>query len=363
MGISSRMVSDQPSLACRSRWHRTAPAYSGEELEDYLSSFALSPSVLVPCSDHWVRALSEAQQGVRERFPSSIPSPDVLRFLLDKGLFAELLQAESIPHPRTVLVGGQDPTGEYDTSDQFFIKPRDSQAFHGRYGVKAFWPDSQDDLKRRLEMVRRDGLEVVLQEYVPGPPSNHYFVDGFVDSSSMVRAIFVRQRLRMYRPRFGNSTYMVSVFPKEAGSAVEVTKLLMEKLRYRGVFSAEFKRDDRDGVFKLLEVNARPWWFVEFAADCGVNVIAMAYRDALGTAVEGVMEYRLGQRLIHPYYDLFACRSQASNMAGALATFLRSVPGARQPVFRWDDPLPGLASAAELTKGFVSRRVQGVFRK
>ena len=54
---------------------------------------------------------------------------------------------------------------------------------------------------------------------------------------------------------------------------------------YRGIFSAEFKRDPRDGLFKLLEVNARPWWFVDFAVRCGVDVCRMAYDDALGREV------------------------------------------------------------------------------
>jgi len=49
------------------------------------------------------------------------------------------------------------------------------------------------------------------------------------------------------------------------------------------VFSAEFKFDERDGLFKILEVNARPWWYVDFAARCGVDVCRMAYRDALAT--------------------------------------------------------------------------------
>ena len=78
-------------------------------------------------------------------------------------------------------------------------------------------------------------------------------------------------------------------------------------LEYRGTFSAEFKRDERDGVWKLLEVNCRQWWYVGFAASCGVNVTRMTYRDALGLPVGPVDRYRIGVRCVHPYYDWQAC--------------------------------------------------------
>ena len=36
--------------------------------------------------------------------------------------------------------------------------------------------------------------------------------------------------------------------------------------------------------FKILEINARPWWYVELASRCGVDVCTMSYRDAFGSA-------------------------------------------------------------------------------
>ena len=75
------------------------------------------------------------------------------------------------------------------------------------------------------------------------------------------------------------------------------------------MFSAEFKLDPRDGRFKLLEVNTRPWWYVDFAARCGVDVCTMAYRDALGEGVDTVESYRTGVVCVYPYMDLSACQA------------------------------------------------------
>ena len=92
-----------------------------------------------------------------------------------------------------------------------FLKPRDSQAFRRRYGVKALrFRTPSEAIALALE-ARQTGLELMLQQYIPGPPTRHYMVEGFVDRTGRICARFVRQRLRMFPPDFGDSTYMVSV--------------------------------------------------------------------------------------------------------------------------------------------------------
>jgi predicted ATP-grasp superfamily ATP-dependent carboligase len=182
---------------------------------------------------------------------------------------------------------------------------------------------------------------MMLQEYIPGPPTNHYFVDGFVDGAGVVRARFVRQRLRMYPPDFGNSTLMVSVPPEQAADALRTLDTLLADLQYRGIFSAEFKRDARDGRFNLIEVNARPWWYVEYAARCGVDVCAMAVQDALGRPVTSIERYTLGRRCAYPSYDWSAVRAEHLGISTAMRDWI----GAVQPVFKWSDPRPSLHEA------------------
>ena len=153
-----------------------------------------------------------------------------------------------------------------------FLKPRDSHAFFRRYKVKACRVESREDAIEQFRKKNSDGFKVLLQEYIPGPTSNHYFLDGFVDRNGQVDAMFARRRLRMYPDDFGNSSYMRSVACSEISQAVDDLKRLLSAISYRGIFSAEFKYDDRDGKYKILEINARPWWYVEFAAICGVDV-------------------------------------------------------------------------------------------
>lgn len=359
-GTPAWVVGDGGPLARRSRWARRAPPSAGgldpeRDLAGYLAGLPFERAVVLPCSDTWVLRVARAAARIAPRFLSSVSSPDTLERLIDKWHLAEELTALGLPHPRTVVLdGGVDARVSDEILAGSFLKPRDSSRFFARFGVKAFRLSSREDLRQALARVAGTGLEVQLQEYVPGPPSNHYFVDGFVDRTGRVAGVLVRRRLRMYPRDFGNSTYFESVPVADAAPAVETVTRLLRHLRYRGVFSAEFKRDSRDGVFRLIEVNVRPWWYVEFAGRCGMDVCALAVRDALGEMLPP-QPYATGRRCVYPYYDFFACREEMRAGQLSAGAWLRSWLTAEQPVFRWSDPWPAVSAASEILGGRLRR--------
>ncbi len=342
-------VTRDDRLLRRSRWFRPLPGQPGQpepdRLTDWLEDLDLDRAVLLPCSDEWALTCAQVAHGPGDRFAASLPPHDRLRRLIDKAELLSLLEELDVPRPWTRALDG---ANELDAipwdrlAGNAFLKPRDSQHFMARFGVKAVRVRSGRDARELLQELGCSGMGFVLQEYVPGDASNHYFIDGFRDIHGDVRALFVRRRLRMHPPDFGNSSFMRSVAPEEAAGAVASLERILAGVGHRGIFSAEFKRDPRDGEFKLLEVNARAWWFVEFAAQCGVDVCRSAYLDALGEPVPEVVDYPLGRRCVHPYHDYFACRELRQRGELSLGGWLTSWIGARQPVFQWMDPWPGV---------------------
>lgn len=352
-GVDVLAVPDADMPARRSRWYRAGPGVltglRPETLAQVLRS--LPPrTVLFPCSDQWALAIAALPAEVSAQYPASIAPLDALELLIDKTRFRAALERLRLPHPATrTLTSITDLDSVPDPLLlSSFLKPAHSQEFFGRFGVKAFPIGGREEARRRLAMALEGGFEMMLQEYIPGPPSNHYYVEGFVDRAGAMRALFARRRLRMSPPDFGNSTLMISVPLAEVGDAPATLKSLFADIRYRGIFSAEFKRDERNGVFNLIEVNARPWWYVEFASRCGVNVCELALRDALGEPVETISSYDVGVRCVFPYHDLDAIRADLSSGREGLVGWARSWIGPYQPVFRWSDPAPALGEIATL---------------
>ena len=359
-GIDVMALPDSPGPARKSRFFRPAPPSMARvtpaELPEALKKLPVF-TVLMPCSDAWVKAVAQLDAEVRTEYPASVPPVEAVDTVVDKNRFRRTLTLLDLPHPTTrALTSVDDLAGvPDDLLQRSFLKPVGSQEFFARFGVKAFRISDRADGTKRLAACIEGGLEMMLQEYIPGPPTSHYFIDGFIDRSGVTRARFARQRLRMSPPDFGNSTLMKSVPLHAVGDAVRTLDALFAHLRYRGIFSAEFKRDERDGRFNLIEVNARPWWYVEFAARCGVNVCELAVRDALGRDVPTVTGYALGKRCVFPYYDLDAVRAERASGRVNLLGWARSWLGPYQPVFRWTDPRPAVSEVVRLLRQRAAR--------
>ncbi len=361
-GIPAYVLTEPDSLARHSRWFKSFPSHqlahdAYDELPAVLRDLPLETAVLVPCSDHWVAAVAALDEEVRERFPAVCPPAEVIDLFIDKGGFARLLEQLDIPHPRTFDL--EQPGSLAQVPDEVFeagfLKPRDSMAFVDAFCVKAFDFKGRADAEALLQRAEEAGQKMLLQEYIPGGSDQHYFVDGYVDRHGKLIVSFARRRYRIFPPRFGNSTAVESVPLEEAREAVDAMEKLAAQAGLRGIFSAEFKRDARDQHFKLIEVNARPWWYIEFAATCGADVCEPAYRETLGQPLPVQQPYKVGVRLICPYQDWRAWKELAPGTT-SLRELLAFWAGATQARWRPDDPLPALFSLSRDSRGWLSRR-------
>jgi len=358
VGIEAFTVTSPAQTVRHSRWYKPIPGHEGllpEEIDRWLPDIPVGRAVVLPCSDNTVWQCSLMAEAVKSRIAMAVPTAAAIETLIDKARFATVLDRLQIPHPRTWLLDdGYVPDSVPDAAfESAFLKPADSQSFIGQYGIKAEKVSSRQKSAARLAEYNRNGFSMVLQEYVPGPAHCHFFVDGFVNRHHEAKAIFARRRLRMNPPDFGNSSCMVSLPLCEVQGAVDSTRKLLRDIDYRGIFSAEFKLDERDGEYKVLEVNARPWWFVEFPARCGINVCEMAYLDALGEEVEEVCEYRLGASMVYTRHDYFACRDSMKRKEMSIVAWAYAWLRAWRPIFAWDDPWPAFVG----TFRFLSRRL------
>ena len=371
-GIPVTVASAAIGYARRSRWSHPLPKPIPESPDPMALAAALrelpfESAVLLACTDIWSAAVAGLPADIAERFPASISSPETQAVLVDKARFAEALRRFDVPHPHTLAIRSVEDLEALPDScfDRAFLKPCNSQSFSAKYRVKALPCTDRKSAALVYEEVAQDGLDLLLQEYLPGPPDCHYFIDGFVDRSGSILAVFGRRRIRMNPPDFGNSTCTISVPIEEVGPAIASLERLLQGLRVRGIFSAEFKRDPTDGIFKMLEMNARPWWYIGFAEACGMNMPLLSYQDALRLPMEAVPDYRTGVRCVFVQRDWGAC--QALRKAGriGLRECIRDWIWSEKPIAAWDDPMPAFWDAAILLWGALDKALprEGVFRK
>lgn len=352
-GIPAYVACPPDDLVTHSRWYRPVPGAVawdgtlGAEAPDLLRAIPLDAAVLIPGRDDaalWLADLPHGDLATRFRVSSS-PRPS-LEILQDKARFGEFLGTTSMPHPRTFTIANAADIEAipFEQLDRVFIKPADSQRFSLATGTKGIWATSRAEFQAIWSALDRQGFKVIAQEYVPGLASDHYFLDGFRDGSGVLKGLFARRRKRIYPADFGNSSYCESVPLAHLGAAAGQLGELLADLSYRGIFSAEFKRDARSGQLRLLEINTRAWWYVEFAARCGINVCRMAYEDAQDLPVaKGAQTYPVGAGCVHLDADIKAVFGRGNRRTESLSRTLSKWSRAQCLVFRSDDPWPAFS--------------------
>ena len=356
-GIDSYVACPKGDHVTASRWYRPTPGVLwdgtlGTAGHEALERMPLERAVLIAGADDaalWMSELPDAL--LASKFAVSTASLATQSLLQDKSQFAQFLSGTRMPYPRTFYLESTDDVAAvpFDELDRVFLKPINSQQFSDVVGVKGVWVTSRAELLARWQSLHAKGFKLMAQEYVPGTAADHYFIDGFRDRHGALTGLFARRRYRISPPDFGNSSYCQSIALIDVGEALQNLDVLLAALDYRGIFSAEFKRDKRDGAFRILEINSRAWTYVEFAARCGVNVCEMAWHDALDRQVQAASShYVIGAGCVDFYRDFGTLWAQRRAMPLNWRGVIRQWAHAHYHSFRLDDPQPALRFAAEV---------------
>jgi predicted ATP-grasp superfamily ATP-dependent carboligase len=122
----------------------------------------------------------------------------------------------------------------------------------------------------------------------------------------------------------------------------ELAERFLNAIGYQGLVEIEFKRDPRDGQFKLLDVNTRIWGFHTLGLAAGVDFPWLQYTAAIGgplsahPAESAIGWLRSLTDLPTVAFDLIAGRL---NVGEYLCSLRRTKIEA---TFSVDDALPGL---------------------
>jgi D-aspartate ligase len=360
-GITTYVADDTTNVIVRSRWYRPADRTLQETadsgvLAKYLRSLALPRAVLIACSDQWALAVSGLPDDLRERFPASIAPRAAVEQFVDKDRFRELVDRLDIARPRTRPI--REPADLAAASDEElargFLKPTESQLHNRRFKTKGFFIESREHAVDLVEQGRRAGITFMLQEWVPGDSSATFILDGFVDGQGEIRALHARRRIRMEPPRLANTCCDVTIPLDDVAACLPAVRTLLEATAYRGIFMIEFKFDERDGLFKIIELNARPFWLVGHVERAGVDLPWSSYLDAQGLPVPTPPPYQVGRYGMYEILDAAAIGRALASRRRPDGPVLKPWLFGDKALFWWSDPMPALGGLG----GLMTRRVR-----
>jgi predicted ATP-grasp superfamily ATP-dependent carboligase len=248
--------------------------------------------VILPVTDVSTLLVTEH----RGRFEPNCRVPfapvEVIARAADKVDVIDTARRLSIPVPKTVTVPTPDTAVPLDVTYPVVVKPHRS-----RHRVNGGWLSSTvtyADSPQQLaaEIAARADVEfpLALQEKIPGPGLGIFMC---YDRGALV-GLFCHRRLREKPPSGGVSVLCESV--SMCPEAREYADRLLRELGWQGVAMVEFKRDERDGVPKLMEINGRFWGSLQLAIDAGVDFPNILLNTLRSDAPQAPQPYRSGVR-------------------------------------------------------------------
>jgi D-aspartate ligase len=151
---------------------------------------------------------------------------------------------------------------------------------------------------------------------------------------------FAANRRRQHPPEFGHATtFAVAVDIPELRDQAE---RLLREIGFYGLAEVEFMRDEREGVYKFIEINGRIWGWHTLANAAGVDILPLLYADLTGRDVRPGPA-RAGAKWVRLMTDLPTCAKEILSGRMTFGDYLHSMSGPKEfAVLTAKDPLPFL---------------------
>jgi D-aspartate ligase len=323
-------------LGFRSRYAQpvTVPDPLGDE-DGFVDAVARigGPAVVFPTHDPPLNALARHAERL-DGFLFPFPAWARLEAIQDKWHQLEVAEGAGVDAPATAAPKTAAAASYAAEAHGFpvLVKPRHPDGFKRKFGTQAFRCETVAEVDRAYADTEPFGP--LVQEVIPGGDEELYSLGSYLRADSEPLGLFSGRKLKQVPPQVGTCRIGEAVWVQEV---VDAGLRLLKALGFRGISQVEFKRDPRDGRFKLMEVNPRLWQWHGLAAACGVDLPLIAYRDLTGEEVE-------------------PASTNGTRRTWSIALMPGERPALPRPpyvdaVFARDDLKPGFVHAARVVRG------------
>jgi D-aspartate ligase len=331
---------------------------SSEHAADWLLELAarhrLKRWMLFAGGDEEVCLIAQHHAALEQAYRLSTPEWAIARIACDKRLAYHHALSVGVDCPWSCFPRDRNEVAALDCRFPVIIKPTIRSGRNALTTAKAWRIDDRAALLRRYDeaaaLVSPDAI--IIQELIPGG-GKAQFSYAAVWRDGVPVASLVARRTRQYPIDFGlTSTFVESI---EQSAVEEAARRFLAALRFSGLAELEFKHDSRDGRYKLLDVNPRPWTWIGLGSAAGVDFPWIQYQLACGMPV-APSRGRGGVGWSHVSRDIMATVQQIASgtrLPIADRTPLRAMTFA---AFAADDPLPGIVDLPVVVARVLKRR-------
>lgn len=342
------LISNDHPLPGWSRYIKQMIHWTGPSSSNGISSLLqiaetrhLKGSLLVPAADADVHFVSANRASLSQHFRIVLPEWAHLQHLVDKSLLYRLAETLNVAVPKTYALTSVAESMDVEMQFPVILKPDmggGKDAFTRAKVIRANnRPSFEKSYKNATKLIGAN--RVVVQELVPGGGETQFSYAALWFDGKPVGE-FTARRSRQYPVDFGYTSTFVEVI--EDAEVRETSRRILNSIPFNGLVEIEYKRDPRNGVLKLLDVNPRPWAWFSLAEASGVDLGAMLWEKVVGLEVTPATA-RPNVAWMYLSHDFASAVKLCFMGRLGILNYLRSFLSVRVwGTFDIKDPMPGL---------------------
>jgi len=307
--------------------------------------------IIFPTRDHDLVFLDRYRAELAPWFTLVIPETTVLEACLDKWQTYLWAQRSKIDTPKCWRIEGEaDLAGILDeVVYPCVLKPL--AAHQWRTGKnwtlvgarKAIPIYSRTELLTEYAAIARADKRALVQELIAGGDDSIVITACYHDANARWVAGFNTRKLVQIPEGFGTGCIVQAASQTEL---FEPTARLLSNMGFTGIAEVEYKWDAAKGVYRLIEINPRPWDQHRLGNACGVDLMYLAYCEHAGLPAPAMKPQPSDVKWIAEDTFVIAALSRVRRRGAGLRTLFQEAKGRRVfSIWSAADPLPFLAYA------------------
>lgn len=343
-GIRTVVMGTAPGHAWNSRYAKKkfiCPDWHADEREfvDFLVEWGSENHgyVLFPTEDTVSLVISKHRKKLEEYLIIPLPDYQLLDSVINKKKLYQKATKLGLDIPKTSFPHSIEEVVSIteDIGFPVIVKPFYSNLFQRELGQRFFVYTSMTELKKEIERFEPFVDQFLIQEVIPG--RKLYVLYTFLDEKQRVLALCGWDKVRQTFINWGTGTLCRSKFREKP---ISMGISILKKLGFYGFAAPEFKLD-RDGKYKLIEINARVLLQSIFSYSCGNSIELAAYKHASGKENFENLNFVEGVLWINEVSDLKSSFSLLKSRELSFFDWIKSYSGKRVYGY-WsaEDPVP-----------------------
>jgi predicted ATP-grasp superfamily ATP-dependent carboligase len=282
-------------------------------------------------------------------FNANIPVTEFTTFIkaYDKRITIKECKKINIPIPKTMFISSSKDLNKIEKKFEFPVVIKAAE----EWGSVKYVNDIDEAYKffkiigKQFPSQIKAGKLPFVQEYIRGDGYGFYALC----DHGKIKASFMHKRLREFPATGGPSSLAESFYDVKLKSLGEK---ILSHLNWHGVAMVEFKKDEIDGEYKIMEINPKFWGSLALSIRCGIDFPYLLYKLALGkNLIDSYSNYKENLQFQWFTLDLAHCISTKK-----LCLYLKTLTDKKvHNDIYLDDPLQVIALFFNSIKIFLSK--------